>query len=156
VFILYGHDVFILWVQIPIGAVLETTYYRYAYFQENGKVLYALSPLAPHEMIPKFVKVRKEGYSAMFTDHKSGILWGSYQVQKFQVTIHVSHAWHDVKLELKILEYGCEEARGRFWALSFERHFSSASGDFDEYWSRDLVEYTTPHQPFLFLRDWRL
>jgi F-box protein 9 len=140
--------------QIPPGAVLETTYYRYAYFQENGQVLYALSPLAPHEMIPKFVKIRKDG--SVFADLKSGILWGTYQVQKYQVTIHVSHAWHDVKLVLKILENGCEESPGRFRALSLEKHFSSASGDFDEYVSRDLVEYNVPHQPFVFIRDWRL
>lgn len=116
-------------------------------------MFYALSPLAPHEMIPRFVKIRKEGN---VLDHKSGILCGKYQVQKFQVNLHVSHPWHHVKLELKILENGCEEAPGRFWALSLERHFSSASGDFDEYWSRDLVEYSVPHQPFMFLRDWRL
>ena len=144
---------FLLLPQIPIGAVLETTYYRYAYFQENGQVLYALSPQSPLEMIPKMAKVRKEG---SVLDCKSGIVWGTYQVQKLFVTIHVAHPWHDVKLELKILENGCEEARGRFWALQLEKHLSSASGDFDEYWSRDLVEYRVPHQPFTFLRDLRL
>jgi hypothetical protein len=116
-------------------------------------VLYALSPLHPQEMIPKFAKIRKEG---TIVDNKCGIVWGTYQVQKFCVNIYVSHPWHDVKLELKILENGCDEVTGRFWAMSLERHFSSASGDFDEYWSRDLVEYSVPHQPFIFLRDWRL
>ena len=84
------------------------------------------------------------------------LLYGTYQVQKNTVVVHVSHSWHEVKLEMEILDDGCIGATGKFWAMRFVRHFSSASGDFDEYWSRDLVEYDVPSEPFRFLRDWRL
>jgi len=51
---------------------------------------------------------------------------------------------------------GYAGANGRFWALKLEKHWSSKSGDFDEYWSWDLVEYKVPEVPiFRFLRDWR-
>ena len=46
--------VFQLYIQIPHGAILESVYYRYLYFQEDGTVLYALTSSPPHEMFPRF------------------------------------------------------------------------------------------------------
>lgn len=139
-----------MWTEIPLGAILETTYYRYLDFYEDGKVLYALTPRPPHEMIPAFKKVK-----AGLPTHIQTV-FGTYEIQKDIVTVKVEHPWHHVRMFLKILENGAEGAVGRFWALKFEKHQSSISNDFDEYWSRDLVEYDVPVQPFRFLRHWRL
>lgn len=139
-----------MWTEVPIGAILETTYYRYLDFYEDGKVLYALTPRPPHEMIPAFKKVK-----AGLPTHIQTV-FGTYEIQKDIVTVKVEHPWHHVRMFLKILENGTEGAVGRFWALKFEKHQSSISNDFDEYWSRDLVEYEVPVQPFRFLRHWRL
>ena len=132
-----------------MGAILESTYYRYLSFQENGKVLYALSSKPPHEILPTFKRLKRDPTYA-----NPVLIYGTYQVQKDVVVVHVSHAWHHVKLVLEIMDEGCLGAFGKFWALRFIGHFSSASGDFDEYWSRDLVEYDVPSEPFRFLRDW--
>jgi len=101
-------------------------------------------------MIPIFVRV-KAGHST-----RTSAIFGTYQIQKDIVTVDIEHPWHHVKLVLRVLEDGAALAKGRFWALQFEKHQSSVSNDFDEYWSRDLVEYDVPKQPFQFLRNWRL
>jgi len=141
-----------MWTEIPVGAILESVYYRYMYFFEDGRVLYALTSSPPHEMIPRFVKMNITG------EKDKAAVWGRYEVQRNNVTIWASHPWHDVRFELRIIpsDQKIEGARGIFTAMSFARHLSSASGNFDEYWSTDLVEYDVPTEYFRFLRDWRL
>ena len=41
--------------KIPIGAILECTYYRYLHFHEDGTVRYSLTHKPPHEVIPHFI-----------------------------------------------------------------------------------------------------
>jgi|AntRauTorckE5430_2_1112549.scaffolds.fasta_scaffold02474_2 F-box protein 9 len=139
-----------MWTTVPFGAVLESTYYRYLNFYEDGRVLYSLTSTPPHEMIPIFVRV-KAGHKT-----RTPTVFGTYQIQKDVVTVDIKHPWHHVKLVLRVLEDGAAFAKGRFWALQFEKHQSSVSNDFVEYWSRDLVEYDVPTLPFRFLRNWRL
>jgi F-box protein 9 len=136
-----------MWTEVPIGAILETVYYRYLYFMEDGRVIYALTTSSPHEMIPRIVKV----YTKNEVDRIA--VWGAYQVQKDKVTVIAKQEWQTVKLELTIQEASIS---GRFGALSFTRHFSSSSGNFDEYYSQDLTEYKVPHEPFRYLKDRRL
>ena len=141
-----------MWTEIPVGAILESVYYRYMWFHENGQVMYALSHSPPFEMIPRFQRMR------VTCEKEKSIEWGRYEVQKHNVTVWASHPWHDVKFELRIIPKA-EGVRGRFCALAFERHLSSASGNFDEYWSRDLVDYKVPSSEdgyFRFLTDSRL
>jgi len=136
-----------MWTEIPVGAILETVYYRYLYFMEDGRVVYALTTSSPHEMIPRLVKVYTKN------DFDRAAVWGTYQIKKNEVTVIAKQEWQTVKLELIIEEVSIS---GRFGALTFNRHFSSSSGDFDEYYSRDLAEYKVPHEPFRYLKDRRL
>ncbi len=139
-----------MWTEIPVGAILESTYYRYLYFFEDGRVLYSLTSRPPYEQLPIFINVlttNKGQHSAVF---------GTYEIQKDKCCVCIQHPWHHVRLYLTVMENGCVGALGKFWALKFERHLSSASNDFDEYWSRDLVEYDVPAEPFRYLRDWRI
>lgn len=46
-----------IFFQIPAGAILESIYYRYFYFQEDGRVLYALTSAPPYEMFRRLLKV---------------------------------------------------------------------------------------------------
>lgn len=125
-------------------------YYRYLYFQEDGRVLYALTPSPPHEMFRRFLKV------CLTTHHKGekdkDAVWGTYQVQKDSVTVSARQPWQHVQLELTIQPY---TENGRFGYLSFDRHMSSASGCFGED-SRDRVIYEVPGEPFRFIRHKRL
>ena len=140
-----------MWTEIPFGAILESTYYRYLYFFENGTVLYNLTHRPPHEQIPIFRRI----ISTKETKHAG--IFGTYQTQKDQCVVCIQHPWHHVRLFLKIVKEGDGEGSGgRFWSLQFDKHQSSASNNFDEYWSRDLVEYDVPTHQFLFIRDWRL
>jgi F-box protein 9 len=139
-----------MWTEIPAGVVLETTYYRYLYFFENGKVLYSLTSRPPHEQIPIFRRVLVTNQTQQST------IFGTYQIQKDECVVSIEHPWHHVRLFLRVMENGCPGSVGKFWSLQFEKHQSSASNDFDEYWSRDLVEYDVPIEPFRFLRNWRL
>ena len=141
-----------MWTEIPVGAILESVYYRYMYFREDGRVLYALTSAPPHEMLPRFVKMNLTG------EKDKNALWARYEVHRHNVTVCASHPWHDVRFELKLLS-GNEKipgVKGVFTAMSFERHVSSVSGNFDENESTDLVKFTVPTEPFRFLRDWRL
>jgi F-box protein 9 len=140
-----------MWTEVPPGAILESTYYRYLNFYEDGRVLYALTSKPPYEMIPIFIRVK-----AGFKVGGCSTVFGSYQIQKDVVTVDIQHPWHHVKLVLRVLEDGAPMAVGKFWALQFEKHQSSANNDFDEYWSRDLVNYDVPTDPFRFLRNWKL
>lgn len=141
-----------MWTEIPVGAILESVYYRYMYFKEDGRVLYALTSAPPHEMLPRFVKMTLTG------EKDKNALWARYEIHKHNVTVWASHPWHDVRFEMKLLssDEKVPGVKGMFTAMSFERHMSSASGNFDEYYSTDLVKYDVPSEPFRFLRDWRL
>lgn len=146
-----------MWTEIPIGAILESTYYRYLYFYEDGRVLYSLTSKAPHEMIPTFRRMNaaRDPSAVISGPGHSSLVYGSYEIQKDHVVINVRHPWHYVRMHLKVMEEGYA-GPGRFWELKVEKHMSSVKNDFDEYWSRDLVEYNVPDEHFRFLRDWKL
>ena len=138
-----------MWTEIPIGAILETVYYRYLCFQEDGRLLYALTTAHPHDMVKRLAHVlttRQPDRAAV---------WGTYVVQGKTVTIVAEQEWQHVKLEFTILpEY---LNYGRFGALRFERHLTSASGNFDEYaWPNDIMEFEVPENLFLHVADKRL
>uniref|UniRef100_A0A7S2UEE2 F-box domain-containing protein n=1 Tax=Attheya septentrionalis TaxID=420275 RepID=A0A7S2UEE2_9STRA len=165
-----------MWTDVPHGAILETVYYRYLYFQERGtRVLYALTTTSPHEMIPRFLKAKKA--AAHFAPGKNeqnfkntvedkAVVWGRYEVQGSTLRVWATHPWHDVMMEMNFLS-GDEEDYyyhgsntetwgANFCCMRFAKHLSSKSGNFDEYYSRDLVDYKVPDEPFRFLRDQRL
>jgi len=125
------------------------TYYRYIYFQEDGRVLYALTPTAPHEMFVRFRKVCLDPHN----HEDPTIVLGTYQVQKTHVTVHAKQQWQYVQLEMTIQPQYLYH--GRWGYLSFDRHMSSASNNFEE-WSMDRVQYDVPEEPFRFVPDKRL
>ena len=146
-----------MWTEIPVGAILESIYYRYLYFFEDGRVMYALTHATPVEMIPRFMKMLIHGHESK---DKWGV-WGKYQLEKDVVRVWASHEWHDVCFQLrviasnKVLQYDNGE-RGMFTTMALEKHMSSVSGNFEDE-SHDLVTYDIPSQCyFRFLRDRRL
>uniref|UniRef100_A0A7S1ZWM5 F-box domain-containing protein n=1 Tax=Trieres chinensis TaxID=1514140 RepID=A0A7S1ZWM5_TRICV len=145
-----------MWTEIPVGAILESVYYRYMYFHESGRVLYNLTASPPTEVLPRFARILAGTEEER--DRGSGCVWGRYEVRKRDVTVWASHPWHDVRMELRIMDD--DEAKsnhcGKNCGMAFVRHASSASGDFDEWTSRDLVEYEVPSEPFRYLPDRRL
>lgn len=146
-----------MWTEIPLGAVLESVYFRYLYFFEDGRVMYALTHATPVEMIPRFSRMLIHGYGAK---DKWGI-WGTYQLRKDEIQVKVSHDWHDVCFQLRVIPsnkflFYDNGDRGLYTTLQLEKHMSSAMGNFDED-SRDLVNYEIPEDTyFRFLRDRRL
>eukprot|EP00956_Cyclotella_meneghiniana_P032524 scaffold89926_cov78-Cyclotella_meneghiniana.AAC.2 len=147
-----------MWTEIPLGAVLESVYYRYLYFFEDGRVMYALTHATPLEMIPRFKRMLIHGYGSV---DKWGV-WGEYQLRKDELVVKVHHDWHDVCFQLrvipsnKVLDYDSGD-RGMHTTLELQKHMSSAMGDFDEEQSPDLVNYEVPlYTYFRFLRDKRL
>jgi F-box protein 9 len=128
---------------VPIGAVLETVYYRYLYFQEDGRVLYALTSAPPHEIFRRF------RLHCLGQKDKDAV-WGTYQVQKRQVVVTAQQEWQWVRLELTIAS---NNVHGRYGYLSFDRHVSSTD-EFEK--SKDRVEYEVPSEPFRFVQDKRL
>ena len=138
-----------MWTEIPAGAVLEMVYYRYLYFEENGRVLYALTPSPPHEMFPRLKRVCLTGQ----TDRSA--VWGTYKVQKTNVTVQAKQSWHHVQLTLNIdLE---NRSNGRYGCLTFDRHMTSVTGNFDDDdWLSDRIVYDIPDEPFRFIKDKRL
>lgn len=133
-------------IQIPKGAILETVYYRYLYFQEDGRVLYALSNTAPHEMFRRLLNV------CLKKKRDPAAVWGTFEVQKDALTIVARQEWHTVKFELTIES---DTMSGRFGLLTTQKHQSSPSGCFEE-WSNDLVDYQVPVGSFRFVRNKRL
>ena len=137
-----------MWCEVPAGAILETVYYRYIYFLEDGRVLYALTTAGPHEMIRRLLKVLRHNE----TDRSA--VWGSFQVKGKHVTVTAQQEWQHVKLELTIIP---ESHWGRFSALSFDRHLTCASGNFDENsWPNDINFFQVPPEIFRFVQDRRL
>mmetsp|Transcript_25595 Transcript_25595/g.38654 ORF Transcript_25595/g.38654 Transcript_25595/m.38654 type:complete len:364 (+) Transcript_25595:138-1229(+) len=137
-----------MWCEVPVGAILETVYYRYIYFQENGTLLYALSTTAPHEMVRRFLRVLRTG------ERDTVAVRGAFVVKKNSVTILAEQDWQHVKLELTIQ---LDSYWGRFGTLSFDRHLTSKSGNFDESaWPNDIKDYDVPNEMFRYLFDRRL
>lgn len=80
-------------------------------------------------------------------------VWGTFQIQKDNLTVIAKQDWHTVKFDLTIQPkniYG-----GRWGALTLNSHFSSPSANFDMN-SYDLVEYKVPVESFFFVKDGRL
>ena len=147
-----------MWTEIPLGAILESVYYRYLYFFEDGRVMYALTHASPVEMIPRFIKMLLHGYGSK---DKWGV-WGRYQIKKDEVQVWAAQAWHEVCFQLRVIpsnefmQYDNGD-RGVCTTMALEKHMSSIKGNFNEDESRDLVNYEIPAQCyFRFLRDKRL
>ena len=147
-----------MWCEIPAGAILENVYYRYLYFFEDGRVMYALTHAAPVEMIPRFNRMLLHGYGSK---DKWGV-WGKYQIRKDTVRVWVSHAWTDVCFQLKVILSNkvlyYESDKGKCTNILLEDHLSSASSNFEED-SHDLVRYDIPigeQSYFRFMKDRRL
>jgi len=137
-----------MWCEIPIGAILETVYYRYVYFHEDGRCLYALSNSPPKVMFRRILNVilRKE-------ENDPSIVSGFFQIQKYNCTIIAKQKWQTVKFEISIVP---DSIHGPFSELTIDRHLTSVSGDMDE-WSYDLVEHkVVPNEHFRFIKDPRL
>lgn len=128
-------------------------YYRYLYFGEYGRVLYALTCTPPHEMFPRLARVcllknntcssstnatigssssiRGSGSTNAHTNsHKdAAAVWGQYTVHKTTVTVTAQQEWQHVQLTLTIdLD---NRSHGRYGCLLFDHHVSSASGNFN-------------------------
>ena len=139
--------------------VLVNVYYRYLYFFEDGRVMYALTHISPMEMIPRFSKMLLHGYGSK---DKWGV-WGRYQIKKDIVRVWASQAWTDVCFQLKViksnrvLHYDSGD-KGVCTTMKLEDHMTSISSNFDDD-SNDLVRYDLPsgeQSYFRFLRDRRL
>lgn len=150
--------------QIPAGAVLETVYYRYLYFTEDGRVLYALTPTPPPEMFPRLRRV------CLTRQNDAAAVWGTYRVHKARVTVTARQEWQHVQLTLRVVDASSAAAQdhharphGRCGCLSFDRHVSSASGNFGggggddcDRRASDRIVYEVPAEPFRFIKDKRL
>jgi len=148
-----------MWTEIPVGAILESVYYRYLYFFEDGRVMYALTHVTPLEMIPRFRRMLVHGQKSESKD-KWGV-WGRYEITKDVVRVWIAQAWHEVCFQLKVIPSNKElhydsGDRGVCTSMCLEMHMSSVSGNFGND-SIDLVKYEIPgHSYFRFLRDRRL
>ena len=145
-----------MWTEIPVGAVLESIYYRYLYFFEDGRVLYALTHATPGEMVPRFHRMLLHGWGSK---DKWGV-WGRFSIKRDTVRVWAKQDWHEVCFQLRVirsnkeLHYG--DDRGCWTSMELERHMSSPSGNFDDD-SHDLVKYALPDNLyFRFLHDRRL
>lgn len=135
-------------IEIPRGVILEMVYYRYLYFQEDGRVLYALTSSPPQEMFRRFLRV------CLSREEDQAAVWGTYQVHKRHVTVTAKQAWQYVKLDLTIEQ---NNMHGRYGILSFDSHVTNTNGNFDEsYYCPNQVVYETPDEPFRFVEDKRL
>lgn len=123
-----------MWTNVPHGAILETVYYRYLYFEEHGHCLYALSTIPPHDMLKRFHRVllqssRENPEAAMFEDAQgfkkkkaprklsakekelraaqldTRVVWGTYAIQKDKVTVTAQQSWNTVQFGLRIVTH---------------------------------------------------
>ena len=139
--------------------VLVNVYYRYLYFFEDGRVMYALTHISPMEMIPRFSKMLLHGYGSK---DKWGV-WGRYQIKKDIVRVWASQKWTDVCFQLKVIQsnkvlHYYAGDKGVCTSMKLEDHMTSVSSNFDDD-SNDLVRYDLPsgeQSYFRFLRDRRL
>jgi F-box protein 9 len=133
--------------------VLELVYYRYLYFQEDGRVLYALTATPPHEMFPRFRRVclqpQQPHNTTIYIDRSA--VWGTYTVQRTHVVVTAQQEWQYVKLELSIdLD---NHRHGRYGCLTFDKHWTSVDGTFSD---QDRRGYDVPAEPFRFVKEKRL
>ena len=135
--------------QIPVGAVLELVYYRYLYFQEDGRVLYALTPTPPHEMFPRLLRM-----CLITGESDPAAVWGTYRVRGTKVTVTAQQEWQFVQLQLTIQTEN--RMHGRYGYLSLDQHYTSKAGDFRDHWRSDRLRYDVPEEPFRFVKDKRL
>lgn len=121
--------------EVPVGAILETVYYRYLYFEEHGSCLYALSTIPPHDMLRRFHRVMLQSSVAMdpkvtmgMASNSSGsgkkksrltkeqrelraaeldtrVVWGTYNIQKDMVTVTAKQSWQTVQFGLRIVTH---------------------------------------------------
>lgn len=143
----------LIFMQVPHGVVLETVYYRYLYFQEDGTVLYALTTSGPHEMFPRLRKINLKCKVKDGPTDDNATVWGRYQVSGKNVTVVARQPWQWVRLDLAI-ETDIT-IHGRFGYLSVKRHVTSSSPDFDAR-NAATVEFDIPDEPFRYVRSKRL
>ena len=121
--------------EVPIGAILETVYYRYLYFEEHGSCLYALSTIPPHDMLRRFHRVMmqsgvvdpktamgvatnsnsvgskkktrltKEQRELRAAELDTRVVWGNYNIQKDMVTVTAKQSWQTVQFGLRIVTH---------------------------------------------------
>lgn len=142
-----------MWCEIPAGAILETVYYRYLYFHEqHGKVLYALTTAAPHDMIRRIIRVLLNPHHV-----DRAVCHGTYSVHGKHATVTAQQEWQHVQFSVTLLP---ESHWGRWGALTLDRHLTSGKGEFDEYvWPNDITEFPVPtgsSQVFQYVYDRRL
>lgn len=170
-----------MWTEIPVGAILETVYYRYMYFFENGQVLYALTTSSPLEMVGR---IKNMIVDAECNDKH--LVWGRYEVSKYDIQVRAKHSWCNVILDLRLIATphstnALSKTGGKFCTMALVRHRTSTVVDFDEngfgdekkdddemqrdnnyiWWkgsatSSNVVEHDVPSEYFRFVRDWRL
>jgi hypothetical protein len=132
-------------------------YYRYVYFMEDGRCLYALTPTAPHDMFKRFLKMccgpsAKPGSHSTASTSEDCVVWGTYELRKHKVIVDAKQPWQFVRLELSIQPH--ITLNGRFGYLSFDRHMTSTlplspygSAVRDE----NVITYDVPDEPFRFI-----
>jgi hypothetical protein len=89
---------------------------------------------------------------ASSTNHiDRSIVWGTYCVQKYHVVVKAQQSWQQVQLDMTICpEYN--KLHGRFGYLSFDKHTTSLSGN----WEMDCINHIVPNEPYRFVPDRRL
>ena len=156
-----------MWCEIPIGAILRTVYYRYLYFYEDGRCLYALSNHPPKIMFQKIFNVilhqqnnnHNSGGGTHTVTNNPTIVCGRFQIQKNKCSVIAKQSWSTVKFDITIVPDS--KMYGKFAILTMDRHVASVSGvgisSFeDERWCYDLVEHQCPENQFRFIKDPRL
>jgi hypothetical protein len=139
-----------------MGAVLEMIYYRYLYFLEDGRCLYALTPTPPQDMLRQFFKARLDNSENRNEDHHSTnsrdyyhIVWGQYHVQKTLVTVYAQQSWQYVRFELSIQPH--ITTHGRFGYLSFDTHMINVLPNWHSTNNPTLCSFDPPEEPFRFV-----
>jgi len=158
-----------MWTEVPLGATLETVYYRYLYFCENGTVLYALTPMEPQDIIPKLLLKLKGNDNSNNKENNNRIVSGKYEVCKNVARVFdIKYSWCHVVFDLQICTEKEEEKEEEvdntlFTQLFLVKHQTRTSrtpfnGDLldDTATNYDVTEFQTPSEPFRFLFDNRL
>jgi len=127
-----------MWTDIPVGELLEMTHYRYLYFQEDGRVLYTLTPKPPSIVIPSLRRM-----VCLARQWDPMVTWGTYELKKKHcVIVTARQPWQHVQLHMAMVQ------KGNRCCLSLKRHLTSFTGDFS-----DQVTHIVPEVPFRFVKD---
>jgi hypothetical protein len=144
-------------------------YYRYVYFLEDGRCLYALTPSAPHEIFRRLVKIccsspvgkhqtaplPPPATTAGSSTAEDCVVWGRYEIHKNKVIVDARQPWQYVRLELSIQPH--VTMHGRFGYLSFDRHMTSTrpmrrySANHNPASDENTINYEVPDKPFRFI-----